>query len=162
MATSIKQDAARLNMTLDAIWRSGDQDECSIKHISYATAALSVGLDWTDGLDYKTPFGGHSDWIEASVWGDKPVPERAEFVEADEWSPAYIVFPWTEGRIADETERLVARWSKVQAKRDEWGAARFDEVMRATKFVLAYESARQLVDVPAPAPRLTLVTGEAR
>ena len=45
-----------LNQKLDSIWRSGDMDECSIKHIGHATAALAAGQNWTDGIDYSTPW----------------------------------------------------------------------------------------------------------
>jgi hypothetical protein len=37
---STKQVRAGLEKTLDAIWRMGDRDECSIKHINHSLAAI--------------------------------------------------------------------------------------------------------------------------
>jgi len=47
-----------LNQKLDVVWRLGDRDECSIKHIGHATAAMAAGRDWFDGVDYSTPWSG--------------------------------------------------------------------------------------------------------
>ena len=94
-----------MNNALNGIWRMGDRDECSVKHIGHATAALAMGRDWTDGLDYDTPWPTPVD----------PSPERIEAIQA-QW------------------KRLGERWAKVQAKRDAWGVDRFHEVMQATKF----------------------------
>lgn len=50
------QATARLNATLNAIWRSGDRDEQSIKHICHSLAAIISGKTWEDGIDYKRPW----------------------------------------------------------------------------------------------------------
>lgn len=105
MARSIAQDAASMNAALDGIWRMGDRDECSIKHIGHATAALAAGRDWSEGVDYSTP------------WSTPVDP-----------SPGLV-------KVLDQRyAQLGKRWAKVQAKRDEWGTERFDQVMQATKF----------------------------
>ena len=55
--TTTKQAAAKLAATLDSIWRMGDRDECSIKHIGHALAAIMAGKKWYDGADYVDPWG---------------------------------------------------------------------------------------------------------
>lgn len=105
MARSIAQDAASMNAALDGIWRMGDRDECSVKHIGHATAALAAGKDWSEGVDYRTP-----------------------------WATPVDPNPALEKAIDQRYAQLGKRWAKVQAKRDEWGTERFDEVMRETKF----------------------------
>ena len=45
---------AALSSKLDAIWRRGDQDEVSIKHIQHTLAALSAGLQWNEQDDYTS------------------------------------------------------------------------------------------------------------
>ncbi len=52
------QLAHNLNQKLDSVWRLGDRDECSIKHIGHATAAMAAGSGWSDGVDYSTPWSG--------------------------------------------------------------------------------------------------------
>lgn len=70
--TTVKQEAHRMNQKLDKIWRMGDRDECSVKHIGWATTALAYSEDWTDGLDYPRPW---------SVWGSGD-----EKALADQWA----------------------------------------------------------------------------
>lgn len=45
----------KLETILDKIWRVGDKDEMSIKHIGHGLAALSAHGDWTKGDDYNLP-----------------------------------------------------------------------------------------------------------
>lgn len=45
----------KLENLLDEIWRSGDRDEMSIKHIGHALAAIIAFDDWTKGDDYELP-----------------------------------------------------------------------------------------------------------
>jgi hypothetical protein len=48
---------AQLNRHIDAVWRMGDRDECSTKHIAHALAAMASGDGtWTDGVDYRRPW----------------------------------------------------------------------------------------------------------
>lgn len=51
-----RQAADRINRTLNAIWRLGDRDECSIKHVGHSTAALMNGATWTEAVDYRRPW----------------------------------------------------------------------------------------------------------
>jgi hypothetical protein len=44
-----------LGTILEKIWRLGDHDEMSIKHIGHGLAALVSGKDWQDALDYDLP-----------------------------------------------------------------------------------------------------------
>lgn len=124
---TIAQDAAAMNATLDGIWRLGDRDECSIKHIGHATAALAAGRDWSEGADYSTPWGEDETWIKTA---DMRFPAPATAHTFEEWT----IIPWTQQTRDMKSKQLAKRWATVQAKRDAWGADRFDEVMRATKF----------------------------
>lgn len=45
----------KLEQILDDIWRKGDRDEMSIKHIGHGVAALVAFGDWTKGADYNMP-----------------------------------------------------------------------------------------------------------
>jgi len=56
-ARSDAQLAHRFDQQLDAIWRLGDRDECSIKHIGHGMAALISTGDWRNAKDYETPWG---------------------------------------------------------------------------------------------------------
>jgi hypothetical protein len=124
---TVNQDASSMNAALDSIWRMGDRDECSIKHVCHATAALAAGKDWSEGLDYSRPWGADETWIKTENL-HSPAPANATVFE--EWT----IIPWSE-QIKDMREKQLAKkWAKVQAKRDEWGAERFHEVMKATKF----------------------------
>ena len=45
----------QLENLLDQVWRAGDRDEMSIKHIGHALAAIITFDDWTKGDDYELP-----------------------------------------------------------------------------------------------------------
>jgi hypothetical protein len=45
---------AALSSKLDAIWRRGDQDEVSIKHIGHTLACLIADLQWNEQVDYNS------------------------------------------------------------------------------------------------------------
>lgn len=134
MSRTVAQDAASVNTALDGIWRMGDRDECSIKHIGHATAAISSGKSWADGLDYSTPWAGDEDWIPLELERNNYPQGRPGVKEVDGWA----VIPWTEARKKAKYTHLAKRWTTVQAKRDTWGPERFDQVMRATKFRTYY------------------------
>ena len=105
--SSDKQEAARLNKQLDVIWRLGDRDECSIKHIYWGLSALMINLSWKDGLDYSTPWGGN----------DHPFTECPP-----------------ESVVRVKAKQLESAWAKVTAKRDAWGLDKFLKIVRLTKF----------------------------
>ena len=71
-ARSNAQLANIVSQKLDSIWRMGDRDECSIKHIGHATAALAAGQHWTNGIDYPSP------------WSSVDVPPRGAEDRLDE------------------------------------------------------------------------------
>jgi hypothetical protein len=119
-AISTAQAAARINSSCDAIWRMGDRDECSIKHVAHALAALTTGREWTDGVDYSTPWG-----------------EPVTFY-AGEWRE------WPQSTIDARMKQLAAKWSKVVALRDSIGAEAFTEAVKASKFGAFAESYRDL------------------
>lgn len=49
------EDIDALNTLLQKIWRLGDRDEMSIKHIGHGLAALSTYGTWKAALDYEVP-----------------------------------------------------------------------------------------------------------
>ena len=63
------QLAHRLEQQFDAIWRIGDRDECSIKHIGHAMAALIVTGDWRKAVDYAEPWDyyPHGETVELEM-----------------------------------------------------------------------------------------------
>lgn len=56
----------RLEALLQAIWKAGDRDEMSIKHIGHGVAALVAFGDWQKAEDYELP-----DWSDNPKHEDK-------------------------------------------------------------------------------------------
>ena len=63
----------------DGIWRMGDQDECSLKHVNHATAAIVCGKSWRDGADYPSPWPSTD--FKPAAW-DAGLAAKWEKVEA--------------------------------------------------------------------------------
>lgn len=62
---SVNQTTLRLKSMFDGIWRMGDRDECSLKHVNHAVAAIVCGKSWREGADYASPASTsftHSAW----------------------------------------------------------------------------------------------------
>lgn len=96
----MSRESHNLNQSLNAIWRRGDRDEMSIKHISHALAALVAFGDWRQGADYQYPIDySEHDWTEL------------------QFKNAY--------RNLDEF--LERRWARIVQYREEWGEAKFLE-----------------------------------
>lgn len=117
-ALTTGQIKTRIERTCDSIWRMGDRDECSIKHVAHSLAAISYGKTWEDGVDYSTP------------WGD-PVtylPLTDEFIQ---WGPQ---------RLAVSEKQLREKWAKVEALRDEVGLPAFNAACSTTKFAGLWSS----------------------
>ena len=53
MARKRHQTSLKMNQRLDTIWKSGDRDEGSIKHIIYGILSLFAGKSWSEGKDYR-------------------------------------------------------------------------------------------------------------
>lgn len=117
---STAQAAAKINASCDAIWRMGDRDECSVKHVGHALAALIVGRDWSNGVDYGTPWG-----------------EPVTFYQG-EWRE------WPQATIDQRMKQLGAKWAKVVALRDSLGADAFAQAVTASKFGTHADSYRDL------------------
>ena len=49
------EDVSAVNDLLNDIWRLGDKDEMSIKHIGHGLASLITWGDWSRGYDYSLP-----------------------------------------------------------------------------------------------------------
>lgn len=111
---STAQAAAKINASCDAIWRMGDRDECSVKHVGHALAALTMGRNWSDGVDYGSP------------WGEP------------------VTFYQGEWRIDQRMKHLGAKWAKVVALRDALGTEAFAQAVTASKFGTYADSYRDL------------------
>ena len=151
---SDKQIAHYLNQKMDKIWRIGDRSiECAVKHIGWGAAALAVGKDWTDGLDYQRPWaygypengefrGAHyiDDWEDfcSLPWNDEISPEErygdrltvignSAFID---WHDS--VYNRLEARLADA-------WGSIVTVRDQLGEKRFHDCMMLTKYAPFFE-----------------------
>lgn len=149
---SDKQLAYNLNQKMDKMYsKIGDGDiECAGKHIAWAAAALSVGLDWTDGLDYKRPWATYEhkygDFRGADYIRDWEA-FRSKF-ERDDIKPEEIYgdrlhlvdgsafIDWADARYELEEGRLANAWSNIVKVRDAIGAERFNQVMLLTKYAV--------------------------
>ena len=49
------ETANKLRLILDEIWKLGDKDEMSIKHVGHGLAALVAFGDWQRAIDYDRP-----------------------------------------------------------------------------------------------------------
>jgi hypothetical protein len=62
-----------LTALLNAIWKLGDRDEMSIKHIGHGLAALTTWGDWERAIDYNRPhykMTKAKEEILAGLWAD--------------------------------------------------------------------------------------------
>ena len=103
----MKREIHNLNQSLDAIWRRGDRDEMSIKHIGPGLAALVAFGDWRKGEDYEYPI-----YYGAEGWSDLQVKN------------AY--------RNLDDL--LDQKWGRIAQYLDDWGKDKFLEVLEQSKF----------------------------
>lgn len=109
----MNKEQYNLQQKLDPIWRMGDRDEMSIKHIGHALAALVAFGDWRKGADYEYPiYYGDNGWTELQL----------------------------KNAYRNLNERLDTRWAKVAALREQWGADKFRENAAATNYGFLMES----------------------
>ena len=47
------QTPFKMKQRLNTIWKSGDRDEGSFKHVMYGIKALFAGKSWTEAKDYR-------------------------------------------------------------------------------------------------------------
>ncbi len=157
-ARSDKQLAHVLNQRMDRIYsRIGDGDiECAGKHIGWATAALSMGREWTTGLDYLRPWSTHKakngdmrgasyikNWQEFRTrfdgYGLDPIPEERYGDRLTVIGEAAFI-EWTDEHYARQEKWLSETWAKITKTRDQIGTARFIDVMLLTRYAWIYKS----------------------
>lgn len=103
----MSRETHNLNQSLDAIWRRGDRDEMSIKHIGHGLAALVAFGDWRDSEDYRYPiYYGANDWTELQV--------RNAYQNLD--------------------DLLERKWTRIADYLDDWGKDKFLQVLEQSKF----------------------------
>ena len=110
---NIGQVKNRLEYSLDAIWRLGDRDECSNKHIGHSLAAISFGKTWEDGVDYPTP------------WDQPPATYVKSTGEFREWSPR---------TLKGKQKKLRDAWFDIEDLRAEVGVPEFNAAITASRF----------------------------
>ena len=101
----MSKDTHTLNLILDGIWRRGDRDEESIKHIGHALAAIIAFGDWTKGVDYELPQNWFSELDHVNTW-----------------------------RRDNLRKQITPRWAKVMAMYERLGKEAFTEVVSESKF----------------------------
>ena len=101
----MRKESYTLTQILNSIWRRGDQDEMSIKHIGHALAALIAHNDWRKGDDYTRP-----DFCDF----DQPLAQA-------EWTKQMDKF-------------LELKWGKVVTIKDKVGDLEFMNVLAETQF----------------------------
>jgi len=101
----MRKESYTLTQILNSIWRRGDQDEMSIKHIGHALAAMVAHNDWRKGDDYTYP-----DFCDF----ENPIAQ-------DNWKKQMDKF-------------LELKWGKVKVIQDKVGTADFVSVIGGTQF----------------------------
>lgn len=107
----MNKEQYNLNQKLDAIWRTGDRDEMSLKHIGHALAALVAFGDWSKGADYSLP--NYYDF------GNDTLNERA---------------------YQNLTNRITPKWAKIESLLEQWGREKFIENVSATNYGFIFDS----------------------
>ena len=103
----MSRERHNLDQTLTAIWRRGDQDEMSIKHIGHGLAALIAHGDWRKADDYNRP----------QYYGDRG------------WTPLQ------EENAYRNLDRIISvKWDRVAKYLDDWGKDKFLEVLEESSF----------------------------
>lgn len=115
----MNREQYNLEQKLQAIWRTGDRDEMSIKHIGHGLAALIAYGDWKQAEDYRYP--QYYDYLTDES-------NRIAFDNLD--------------------KRLELKWWKVEMLLEQWGAGRFLENLSATSFSFYTESYLQASYLP--------------
>ncbi len=148
---SDKQIAHYLNQKMDKIWRIGDRGiECAGKHICWGAAALAVGKDWTDGLDYPRPWSCSSATdtrgyaivddsllkrmrVDPKIYGD-----RLQTFE-EESGEIWHTIDWHDKEYNAKEARLADAWESVVTVRDQLGEKRFHDCMMRTRYYGHFE-----------------------
>ena len=103
----MSRERHQLDQTLNSIWRRGDQDEMSSKHIGHGLAALVALGDWRKAADYALPeYYGDRGWTELQVQN------------------AY--------RNLDQI--ISVKWSRVARYLEDWGRDKFLDVLQESDF----------------------------
>lgn len=111
-------DKTELERRLNNIWKAGDRDECSIKHIWHASAAIVLGKKWSEGADYND-FG----------FSDAQYHELEATAKGDDWDDELI-----KKFKAEINVKMVYHWSPIQEWVDEVGTELFYDTILQTKF----------------------------
>ena len=101
----MRKESYTLTQILNSIWRRGDQDEMSIKHIGHALAAMVAHNDWRKGDDYNYP-----DFCDY----EHPQAQATWLKQMDKF--------------------LDLKWGKVKVIQDKVGTADFISVIGETQF----------------------------
>lgn len=147
---SVEEAATGLQKLLDEIWRMGDAEECSIKHVNHALAAIICGHSWRDGADYNLPIHSKVENMEwpytwpgvgptglgglGSPWDDDPAFQR--HLVSLRTNPYYIAAG--PKRINYWHTRLANQWGKVEELYSLMGRESFFDAALLTKHASDY------------------------
>ena len=147
----------QLENVLDNIWKIGDQDECSIKHVWGGIAALVVGQpawvnketlvkNWDNYVSaghprdffkgenvYPTPWDEPGSWTKPSTQNIEQAKNQGGDGEPNKYT-GEIFIPWHKVFLNKQEGLLEANWGKVQQLLDEVGHERFGALVAASKF----------------------------
>lgn len=141
---SAREASIDLQKILDEIWRMGDMDKCSIKHVNHALAAIICGHSWRDGAEYNLPIEPKVEhmewpyfWPQVGTAGDKldspwdNDPAFRRHVNGLRGNPYYIAAG--RERINYWHTRLANQWGKVEALYSLIGREAFFDAALLTK-----------------------------
>ena len=103
----MSRERHQLDQTLNAIWRRGDRDEMSIKHIGHGLAALIAYGDWRKGEDYQWPI-----YYGANGWTDLQVQNAYKNLD----------------------QIISVKWARVAKYLEDWGRDKFLETLQESNF----------------------------
>ena len=163
MNTEMKNETASLTKILDSIWKAGDKDECSIKHVWAGIAATVAGTPaWETRADlraqwaqyvasgksadftfkpgespYPTPWGEDGYWAEGNDANiDLAIAHGGDGVPNEFTGEVHI--QWTEEFMLKKELQLAAKWKLVRGLLEEIGYEQFGVVVRQSKFMAGH------------------------
>lgn len=163
MTTKMKNEAAQLTKILDSIWKAGDKDECSIKHVWAGIAATVAGAPaWETRADLRAQWAQYIASGKSADFtfkpGESPYPtpwgEDGYWAENTEKNVALAVanggdgvpneftdevhIQWTEALMLKKESQLGANWELVKGLLEEIGHEQFGVAVSNSKFMAGH------------------------
>ena len=163
MTTKMKNEAAQLTNILDSIWKAGDKDECSIKHVWAGIAATVAGTPaWETRADLQAQWAAYVDAGKPTGFTFKPgesaypTPwgEDGYWAEGNEKNVALAVanggdgmpnqytgevhIQWPESLMLKKETQLGAQWELVKNLLHQIGYEQFGVAVSNSKFMAGH------------------------